>query len=529
MLKKCLPIFLLLLLGVAGLLIIPASSSADSFEKLIMPGPVIKGHKKYEDECSNCHKIFDKKAQNALCLDCHKKTRKDIKLKKGFHGKKKSVRVQQCNSCHTDHQGRGADIIKLAPSTFNHNLTDFPLKKQHARTSCQACHKAGKKYREAPSACISCHKKNSPHNPAKMGKFSKTCKSCHTEDNWLQLKFNHDKTRFALHGKHNDTECTSCHAGDHYIKTPHDCYSCHKSSDVHKGRNGKKCQKCHSPNKWKKVSFDHDKKTKFPLRGKHDRISCQACHKQPAEKVKLKKTCVSCHGNDDKHKGRFGNKCQSCHNASSWKKNFFNHDKKTKFKLRGKHKKAHCGDCHKGKLYKKTKIKQDCYSCHRIDDKHKGQQGKQCQRCHNETSWRGKVRFDHDVTHFPLIGLHALTPCEECHLTSTYKNAKSDCNNCHSADDEHNQKLGTQCEDCHTPNGWGIWEFDHNRQSLFKIDGKHKGLHCHSCHRSTVQKIERKPRPCSSCHRNDDPHNGQFGSDCERCHTTRSFRDIKMR
>ncbi|MEJ2142870.1 MAG: cytochrome C [Gammaproteobacteria bacterium] len=361
-----------------------------------------------------------------------------------------------------------------------------------------------------------------------MGKYYNKCHSCHTEDNWLQNKFKHNKTRFPLRGKHQETECVSCHAGDQYIKTPRDCYSCHKPNDVHQGRNGKQCQKCHSPYKWKKVSFDHDKKTKFPLRGKHDRISCQACHKQSPQKVKLKTSCISCHANDDRHKGRYGIKCQSCHNSTSWSKHFFNHDKKTKFKLRGKHREAQCADCHKGNLYK-TKLKQDCYSCHQIDDKHKQQQGKQCQRCHNENSWRGKVRFDHDVTHFPLIGLHALVPCEECHLTSTYKNTKSDCNSCHSADDTHNQQLGTQCEDCHTPNGWGIWEFDHNKQSEFKINGAHKGLHCHSCHRSEVKRIAHNPRACSACHRNDDPHNGQFGSDCERCHTTKSFHDIKFR
>lgn len=518
----------LLLIFLFSIFLSPGLLLADSLEKLIMPGPVIQGHEKYENECGNCHKVLDKYAQRTLCLSCHKDINKDIKLQKGYHGKGKTVRSRQCNSCHTDHQGRKADIIKFSPLTFDHNQTDFPLRKQHARLDCQACHKNGQKFRDAPGACSSCHKSNIHHNTTNMGKYARQCYTCHTEANWLQIKFDHAKTNFRLRGRHSETECSSCHAGDHYLKTPESCFACHKANDVHEGRNGKKCQQCHNPYKWKKVSFDHDKKTRFPLRGKHDRISCQSCHKQNPKKVKLKRTCISCHDNDDKHKGRFGSKCHSCHNSNSWKKQFFNHDKDTKFKLYGKHKQALCNDCHKGNLYK-TKLKSDCYSCHKIDDRHKQQQGKQCQRCHNENNWHDKVRFDHDITHFPLIGLHAITPCEECHLSSTYKNTSKDCYSCHKDTDEHQQKLGTQCEKCHTPNGWGIWEFDHNKQSKFKIDGAHKGLHCHSCHQSAVDHIEHSPRSCNACHRGDDPHSGEFGSDCERCHTTRSFRDIKIR
>ena len=36
---------------------------AASIESLVMPGEVIEGHAKYEEECKNCHKRFDKGAQ----------------------------------------------------------------------------------------------------------------------------------------------------------------------------------------------------------------------------------------------------------------------------------------------------------------------------------------------------------------------------------------------------------------------------------------------------------------------------------
>jgi hypothetical protein len=33
---------------------------------------------------------------------------------------------------------------------------------------------------------------------------------------------------------------------------------------------------------------------------------------------------------------------------------------------------------------------------------------------------------------------------------------------------------------------------------------------------------------CSDCHRADDVHNGQFGSDCGRCHSTGSFEEVEQ-
>jgi protein-arginine kinase activator protein McsA len=55
--------------------------------KLLMPGDVIKGHAKDEENCDKCHKKFDKLAQSRLCADCHKDVGKDIAEKKGFHGR----------------------------------------------------------------------------------------------------------------------------------------------------------------------------------------------------------------------------------------------------------------------------------------------------------------------------------------------------------------------------------------------------------------------------------------------------------
>ena len=47
-------------------------------KSLVMPGKVIEGHAKYENECGRCHKSFSKESQNHLCRDCHETVDVDI-------------------------------------------------------------------------------------------------------------------------------------------------------------------------------------------------------------------------------------------------------------------------------------------------------------------------------------------------------------------------------------------------------------------------------------------------------------------
>ena len=145
-------IFIYLILSTLAFL--PSLSQAANFESLMMPGKLIDGHKKLEDNCSNCHSNFSKTSQSSLCIDCHEDIDKDIKQKHGFHGKNIFVLKQECKQCHTDHIGRDVDIINLDKQTFNHQFTDFKLNGKHKQINCQSCHLADKKYREAKSTCI---------------------------------------------------------------------------------------------------------------------------------------------------------------------------------------------------------------------------------------------------------------------------------------------------------------------------------------------------------------------------------------
>jgi hypothetical protein len=264
------------------------------------------------------------------------------------------------------------------------------------------------------------------------------------------------------------------------------------------------------------------------------------------DKERLPLTCVGCHKKDDQdkgHKGRYGEKCETCHNEKDWKEFRFDHDKDTKYALKGKHRDTKCDSCHtveKGPLYQQHKFDARCIACHKKDDQekgHKGQLGEKCADCHDEKQWTG-VKFDHNKSKFPLTGGHIKVECKKCHLTPAYKDAKMDCYACHkdplagqekTSGDVHKGAFGKKCESCHNTRTWKSWDFDHNRTS-FKLDGKHLETKCKDCHTKPVEHVEGKltaARACYSCHVNDDVHDGGFGVQCERCHVTKDFRTIR--
>ncbi|MBT8120172.1 MAG: cytochrome C [Gammaproteobacteria bacterium] len=499
---------------------------ADSLQSLLMPGPLISAHEKYEEECDQCHDTSNKERQGQLCMQCHEHENilEDINNKSGFHGRLAEKYSNNCKHCHTDHKGRNAKIVLLNASTFDHLNTDFPLKGAHAKATCKACHEPEEKFSQAPSDCYSCHKSSDVHK----GKQGKKCDSCHQASDWKKTAFDHEKTDFPLTGRHEKTRCAACHIDQKYKDTPTACSSCHQIDDIHGGSFGKKCNTCHDTEKWEKTRFDHDKKTEFPLLGNHKKASCNSCHVSGDVNQELPKKCYGCHKNDDSHKGRYGKKCKSCHTPAAWQKQTFDHSKKTDFPLSGIHKKTSCNQCHKGDLYE-DELKARCIDCHKKDDVHKGNQGSNCDSCHNEKGWNDRVLFDHDLTRFPLIGMHAVAQCEECHLSENYGETDSDCNLCHAADDVHEMKLGTRCADCHNPNSWGTWLFDHNKTTDFDIDGAHKKLGCYDCHQTATKGKVKATKDCIACHRSRDIHNRQFGRHCGDCHTTKSFKEISIK
>jgi hypothetical protein len=510
-----------LVIGTA-LLLLASPVRADTLEKLVMPGPVTAAHQKVENECAKCHAPFNKGDQKSLCIACHDKVGADIKAGRGFHGRDSAARSRECRTCHSDHKGRAFDIVGLNKEAFDHGSTNFKLSGAHATAVCAACHAPGRKFRDAPGRCVDCHENRDVHK----GNLGKDCISCHTPEAWRKAAFDHAKTKFPLTGAHAKVQCSACHPSARYKETPLACISCHGLSDVHQGVFGGNCDQCHSAASWKTAKFDHAK-TDFPLRGRHGALACALCHTPAMKSAKLASGCVDCHKADDVHKGTNGTVCRDCHGEVSWKTVSFNHDKDTKFPLRGGHKKAVCTDCHK-QGPKKVRLQATCASCHGDADPHKGQLGTACAACHGETAWTDQVRFDHDMSGFPLLGLHVGAPCEACHMTAAYKDAGVGCTDCHLAEDAHKGALGPSCANCHNPNGWAFWRFDHGAETDFALQGGHENLACDACHRPGTEP-QKLADACISCHAGDDIHNGRFGARCERCHGVDNFKKVRIK
>jgi hypothetical protein len=586
-----------------------AAVYAQNIEKTIMPGEVIKGHAKYEDECSKCHERFNKSAQPRLCMDCHKEIAVDVQRKAHLHG---HLEDSTCRRCHTDHKGREARIVVLDKANFDHAATGLKLKGAHKKLikeKCESCHKPKVKYRDAPVLCDGCHRKDDVHK----GGLGKKCEECHNEQDWKTTTFDHDKTDFKLSGGHVETKCKECHVDGRYKETPTECYACHRKDDQKDGHNGRfnkrcdkchtadawdeptfnhfedtqyrlkgkhekvectkchtttlyvppktptrcischrkddekkghqgslgdKCDSCHSEQEWKKTSFDHDK-TDYPLTGKHKDARCDACHKSglkplpgEATRQKLSTRCIACHKDNDRekgHKGKFGEKCETCHGTTDWKKTDFDHLRDTQYALKGKHRDAKCTACHQGRLYVE-KTATDCVSCHRKDDDkkgHRGSLGSRCQDCHTESGWKVE-RFDHNRSRFPLTGEHVRVECKKCHKDTMYRDTSGKCFTCHEKEDVHKRTLGERCETCHNTRTWKSWDFDHAK-TRFRLDGAHSKAECKDCHKKPVREKPAVARNCLACHATDDIHEGSFGIQCERCHKATTWREVTRR
>jgi hypothetical protein len=494
-----------------------ARAAADTIESVLMPGQVIEGHAEFESDCQKCHVRFKKGAQSSLCLDCHEDVARDAIRKQGYHGRITEQECRVCHTEHkgramniapldekkfdhnlTDFPLKGGHLgpkakcgdchakgkkYRDAPSDcyachqkddkhkgklgkacadchveknwkethFDHSKTKFPLTGKHRDVECKACHK-DPSFKGAPLQCVACHKKDDDKKGHK-GKFGDKCETCHTDRDWKQMRFDHNRdTKYPLKGKHRLTKCVACHTGFLYKeKTPTRCVACHKKDDDkkgHKGKFGDKCETCHVEKAWDISIFDHDKQTKYPLRGKHARTKCTACHTGFLYKEKTKTDCFSCHEKDDKHKGQQGKKCESCHNESDWKKTRFDHGL-TRFPLLGKHAKVECKECHPTPQFKDAKT--ECVACHEKDDKHKRRLGTLCETCHNATSWKS-WDFDHDKrTNFKLDGAHKGLDCHACHTRPVTGRASlaGSCVSCHDGDDVHNGGFGRDCQRCH--------------------------------------------------------------------------------
>ncbi len=85
---------------------------------------------------------------------------------------------------------------------------------------------------------------------------------------------------------------------------------------------------------------------------------------------------------------------------------------------------------------------------------------------------------------------------------------------------------GLDCSTCHTPSSWRLMPggsgggFDHSVTG-FPLTGRHRQTACTACHTGN----RKMSRQCISCH--EDGHRRRLGQNCDRCHSARSFRDVR--
>jgi hypothetical protein len=271
--------------------------------------------------CDKCHTPAGKdtiyNVKFAACLDCHQDA----------HDKQfAAARYQnRCEDCHT--------VKDWHRSTFTiakHKNTRFVLTGAHVAVGCADCHKvglAGRTDKILPfhfedMTCTACHM--DPHKgefkdrmAAKRANGSPLgCEACHTVKSWIEITgFDHSKTKFPLAGAHRGVGCAECHKvlpGTTEIQfkgVTKECEGCHM--DPHGGqftaKDGTiKCADCHIDQRWVPSTFDHDKRTQFPLTGAHSNVGCDKCHSLQKEiqgKMILfykptPKNCADCHGAD---------------------------------------------------------------------------------------------------------------------------------------------------------------------------------------------------------------------------------------
>ena len=437
--------------------------SAISTFAQISPGELSKVHSQFEgvSYCTKCHELGEQLSASR-CRGCHLEIDERIKLKQGYHSSN-YIKGKNCWDCHGEHAGRDFQLIKFDEKSFNHSVTGYDLNGKHISLKCRECHQQKnissaelrkKKYTflGLNQSCSTCHQ---DYHQNTLGS---NCGSCHNTTAFRPaLLLDHDQAKFKLLGNHQKVECIKCHVkeiknGKNFQKFTgliyNNCTPCHK--DVHNGRLGHDCKKCHVVSGFQFVDkqlFDHNK-TNFPLLGKHQNVNCDKCHKGNIGVKPAYAKCNDCH--KDFHNGQFTtvnvkSDCSNCHSVDGFIPSVFTMEKhnESKFILDGGHKAIECRKCHfKDNNWQFRFTNLNCIGCHsdphgkEISDKF--MQGDKCSNCHNTGAW-DKIDFDHSRTDFELIGKHKEISCKLCHYIEIKSSAK----------EFHFTSLKKDCESCH--------------------------------------------------------------------------------
>jgi hypothetical protein len=249
-------------------------------------------HAKFEDHCSLCHQPWVG-VDSTRCAACHTDVRAQIASGSGLHSYLENPDV--CTHCHSEHQGRAANIAAAALPDFPHQQVGFSLvhHQLHAEGqpfACADCHSISD-YGFDQALCENCHTElDAAYMTRHVIDMSRDCLACH-DGSGRMAGFDHT-TVFPLEGAHVDLECRDCHGDGVYRGLPPDCVACHDEPDVHLGQFGTDCAACHTSQAWTPARLLQHA---FPLdHGSPSEVDCQVCH--PTNYVTY--TCYDCHEHD---------------------------------------------------------------------------------------------------------------------------------------------------------------------------------------------------------------------------------------
>ncbi len=221
-----------------------------------------------------------------------------------------------CSTCH--------DTIAWTDATFDHSTTGFPLTGSHQLApagkvvACTDCH-VNNNYTltSANTDCYGCHQTAwtstqtlggvVPNHVAAAFPTS-MCSTCHDTISWVDGKFDHSTTGWALTGGHvvptagGVQACTDCHVSNNYSLTTANtaCYGCHVTQWTSTQTLGgtvpnhisagypTTCDSCHTTTSWLGAVFNH---TYFPI--PHHGSACSDCHQVSTDYTSF--TCINCH------------------------------------------------------------------------------------------------------------------------------------------------------------------------------------------------------------------------------------------
>jgi len=512
---------------------------ADLLFAQLSPGDLAKAHSHLEgmSNCVKCH-VLRKQVSNEKCLDCHREIASMIDANRGYHVSSE-VKGKECASCHNDHHGRNFEMIRFDRDQFDHTLAGYELQGAHGRIDCGQCHKKefirDQELRERTGTflglgqeCTDCH------DDYHRGSLGANCRSCHGYEGFRPAPgFDHNDSPFRLLGRHRTVDCALCHRKitrngketQNFKPLAHEnCTDCHR--DVHENRFGPNCTRCHSESSFHQIknsgNFNHAA-TGFPLKGRHQSVSCTSCHKNGYSGTLKHSRCADCH--TDYHRKQFVSgslvpDCSECHTEQGFSPTLFTIERhnRTPFVLGRAHQATPCFECHKkDERWEFRQIGKSCNDCHQdihaavLDAKY--YPDKQCTACHKETQW-SDINFEHSLTGYRLEGKHGKQSCRACHINTDqqgnrieqFSQLSSDCLECHR--EVHNRQFGTQgtsCLRCHDYFDWKAGLFNH-ALTAFPLDGKHRDVACAKCHPKVIEgdMIYTRYKPisttCESCH-----------------------------